>query len=423
MELAVLGCAVVHSDTRSRILYAVSDGLFASDEGKLVYAAVRAIDQRGYVVTAESVSVFLQAEQSVTTVDAGLWVASITTTAADPSTVDYLISALTTYRFRTMTAELAATLAADAGTAKVNEVMGKITAFQRAASGLDSNRAMTYDAAIRELAAMGKVKYFVAGLGVLDAAFQIDEGSVCYLGGKSGGGKTAFLLQMSYNVAQMGHKVGIIEIEMRRKPLASRLSGIVSGLNTRRVMHGELNDMEREHLIHRLSVAQSTIDNIRGIEPSSFHADMLKPTIERWRDEWGCELLMLDYAQILDSKGSSDNERVKYSSRAITAAAKDTGVAIVALSQVRKIDGDITQNDFRDSSQIGNDADTMAALNPVDGWVPGNEIRRIYFDLIKNRNGSFAKDILNYHLPTQTFTHSGEVARPAARVEPEQTPF
>lgn len=418
MELSAIG-AMLHPSTRSEAVFAAPETLFASDVTVAMIQAIKSLYGQGYTVTPEALSVALHIEHGYPTDTASSWVAAAVGGAASTDTLPFILKSLGVARVRQLTTDLASGLQKDSKTIRLEDVLGRVTEFQRLVAGMDHNKAETYEQAVRDLATMDKVKYFVPGMPPLDKVFQIDEGTVCYVGGRSAGGKTSFGLNMIKNIAQAGHRCGVIEIEMRRKPLAARLSGMMSRVDTRRAMKGETIPAEREQMLYSLEQNIETVKRIRGIEPSSFHADMIKPTIERWRDEWGCEIVLLDYVQLLLAKGSTETEIVKNASRAVTEAAKSTDIPIIGLSQARRSEGDVKMQDFKQSAQLEHDADTMVVLNPVEGYNPGDEDREIYCELVKSRNGMIGKDILNFHLPSQTFTHTGRIAssRPQAQAE------
>lgn len=395
--------------TRSEAVFSAPEALFGSGVGRSMLAGIKTLYGQGYTVSAEALSIALQVDHGYAKDVAEGWVGSAVTQAASPDTLPFILKSLGVSRVRSLTGELADGLDRSRKTISLDDVLGRISAFQREVASMEHNRAETYESAIRGLANMDKVKYFTPGMPPLDKVFQIDEGTVCYIGGRSASGKTAFGLQLIYNIALAGHKCGVIEIEMRRRPLAARLNGISSRVDTRKAMKGETAQVERDYMISCLDQNIETIRRIRGIEPSSFHADMIKPTIERWRDEWGCEIILLDYIQLLHAKGSDDTSIVKNASRAVTEAAKSTGIPIIGLSQARRSEGAVTMQDFKQSAQLEHDADTMVVLNAVDGYVAGDEERKVYCELVKSRNGMTAKDILIYHLPSQTFRHSGEI--------------
>ncbi|MFO0190316.1 MAG: DnaB-like helicase C-terminal domain-containing protein [Planctomycetia bacterium] len=419
IEISVIGSMLVDS-TRSEAVFSAPELLFASERGKTLFKGVNELYKSNYDLSPETLAVVLQSH-GLSADDASTLVGMAVSTAAKFDHLPFLIKSLSSNRVTSLRMDLSKALGEDTPM-RMSDVLAKVSEFQRNIALLDDHKATTYEGAMLELTKQQSVKHFVPGMGLLDNVLQIDEGTVCYIGGRSGGGKTAFALNMMYNIAKAGHSVGIIEVEMRRKPIAARLSGVMSRLNTRRVMKGEMNDMEREHLESAVHKHKQTLDRIRGIEPSAFHADMVKPTLERWRDEWGCEIVMIDYVQILQGKGSDRTKEVQYISRAITEAAKSTNIPIVALSQARRSEGNVTMSDFKESAQLEHDADTMVTLNQADGYVPGAEVKQVWCELVKNRNGLLSRDLLDYHLPTQTFSHTGRIKNDAPKQE-EQSPF
>ena len=410
VELSVLG-AMLCDSTRTEAVFSAPEGLFLSDPGKCLFRGIRSLYGQGFALTPEALAIQLEIDQGVSHEDATGWVAEAVVAKASPENFKFMLASLSSSRVTSMVESLAGDLTKNGKRMKLDEVLSKLTGFQRELGLLDLQRAETYEKAMRDLAKQGRVKYFVPGMGPLDKVLQIDEGTVCYVGGRSAGGKTSWMLNALLNMATAGHRVGIIEIEMRRNPLASRLSGMLANLDTRKIMKGEIEAMEREHLEHVVNVKQEIISRVKGIEPSSFHADMMKPTLERWRDEWGCEIVGLDYVQICTGKGADRTREVQYISRAITAAAKDTNIPVIGLSQARRSEGDVKMQDFKESAQLEHDSDVMVTLNAADGYMPGDKQRKIWCEIVKNRNNFTTKDLLLYDLPTQVFTHTGEFAK------------
>ncbi len=430
LELAAIG-SCLDPDTSSLAVFEAPSELFLSDEGKVLHEGVMALYQGGYAITPQSLEVYLYTEKGVDQGVAAGWVAEAMAQRSSKEDIPYLVNALRQVAIGTMTKELGEQLSSGS-VKRMDDVLGRISEFTHRIGALDNQGARTYKDTIIELSNLNRVKYFSPGLGPLDNVLQFDEGAVCTIGGRSAGGKTSFALNCAVNMARAGARVGIIEVEMRRAPLASRLSGILAGLNTRSVMKGEINETEREHLRYVAESNSSTLERIRGIEPSTFNIDMLKPTLERWMSEWGCEVLVFDYLQAAMSKYFGDDYRhVTYCSRMLTAAIKETGIASVVLSQARrgqKTDGkqsDVGQDDFKGSAQIEHDSDTMVALNRSNdhGWMPGDRVMPVWCEVVKNRNGFTTKDLLHLDLPTQVFSHSGEYAKATKQPEAPKQPF
>ena len=407
IEISVLG-ATLSDDTRSLAVYSAPEDLFTSEQGKLLFSAIKHIYTTGHAINAQSVETCLVVECGVEQADAVSFVRAMQEKAATKQNIEFLTKALVTARVRMLTKKFGEELSTEAETIRTEGILSKIDQMKRVVTSMSPDVARSYEQATRELMEQGPVKFFVPGMGPLDNALQIDQGTVCYVAGRSGGGKTAWGLNVIYNNAVAGHQCGIIEIEMRRKPIAARLSGIYSNLNTRKVMKGEMNATEKEHLAHSLEKHLAAIRRIRGIEPSVFHVSRLQPTLERWRDEWGCELVLLDYVQIMDAPGGTTTEQVKAASRGITSAAKETGVAIIGISQVKRADGDVEMHHFRDTTQLENDADTMVTLNNEGDFDPKATQIRVKCGVKKNRNNAKAEDVLIYHLTSQRFEHSME---------------
>lgn len=431
LELAAIG-SCLDPDTSSLAVFEAPSELFLSDEGKVLHQGVMALYRGGYAITPQSLEVYLYTEKGIDQSVANGWVVEALAQRSSKEDIPYLVNALRQVAINTMTKELGEQLSSGS-VKRIDDVLGRISEFTQRVSNIGNSRPHTYEGAMMELLEQGPVKYFTprikmtasAELSPLEGKWQLDEGDVCYLAGRSAAGKTAMMLNFLLNNAMAGHMVGLVEIEMRERPLASRLSSMLSGINSRSISTGSMSPLEREHMRYAMEKNKEAIGRIRGIEPSSFRAELIKPTLERWRDDWGCEMVGIDYVQIVEAKGSTATDQVKAASRAITEAAKSTGIAIIALSQARRTldKGDVGMSDFRDSSQLENDASTMVVLNAADGYEQGSRVKPVWCELVKSRNGFLTKDLLHYDLPTQVFSHSGEYAKATKQPEAPKQPF
>lgn len=430
IELSVLG-AMFDPSMAYDVFCTATEEHFGEKPHRQMYLAAMGLNKKGYPVTPEAVAVALQVDHEFEEDKAWEWVSTVTQKAPPESrNLRYILDGLGKARINALTADLGQALIRGSSE-PLERTLAKIAAFQRSLTSLDENRARTYEQAFRELAtATDRVPYLTPGMGLLDRAVKFYPGSVNFIGANSGGGKTSWLLNALWNMAAAGHHVGIISIEMTRPQIASRLSGLLSGLNTMRVKDHDLQEGERRIMMESVDHRQGTISRLHGIEPAQYAADLVKPTIDRWINEFDIKAVGVDYVQRMKADHKSirnETDRVSYVSSALTEAAKSTNIPIIALSQLRRREGEgAAMNDFKHSGQLEHDGQFMATIIPVDGQLPGSDTRRVWFKVVKQRDGVHIEDQLDYHLPTQVFRHNGVMNdgfAPPSEKKGKPTPF
>lgn len=408
IEMAALG-GILHPDTVHEVLSRVSPEHF-TDFRREVYEILTKMARTGYPITEQTVVIALQ-QREMTEEVAIEWVQAMRAKApANAHTAKFVVDSLGKARISRLTHELGQALH-KGSSQPTSAILAQISAFQRAVTQLDDSRPMSFEDTFRLLAtSRDQVRYLTPGMGPLDRAMKFFPGELTYIGADSGGGKSSWLVNALWNIAAVGHKVGMISVEMNRKQLAARFGGKLAGLDTLRVKEGTLSDVEREIMLKSVDRLKAVIDRVVSIEPYKFDADLVKPTLDRWRDEHGVEILGIDYVQRLKVNAPrvrSETDKVAYASEALAEAAKASGVPIVALSQLRRREGkEVEMNDFKHSAQLEHDAHVMASITPVHESDDGVD-RPVWFKILKQRDGPKIEDQLDYHLPTQVFTHNG----------------
>lgn len=184
------------------------------------------------------------------------------------------------------------------------------------------------------------------------------EGHLMILCGPTGGGKTTLAANMITNFAEKGLPCGIFSLEMSTRELVLRC-----GL--------------------------SMIDNVNGADPldkvaglpiwisdrPDRTAESVRAAIRLMVIRYGVKAVMVDYLQLLqtmDPKQQRERQVAEFS-RQLKIAAKESGVLVLALSQVNE------EGRLRESKAIEQDADGILHIVLVEG--------RHYLWLSKNRHG------------------------------------
>ena len=188
------------------------------------------------------------------------------------------------------------------------------------------------------------------------------RGLPTYIGGRTKMGKTAFMLAAAAKGAIAGIPQGIISVEMGSKQLAYRLASYFGGISLREALQGnpEYQDMFRWGLdeVSRLPI---------HVDDASRDIDMVTSSIRQMKRIHGCEVIWIDYIQLLTGYGRKQDERTRLDSiaDAVRQVAKEERVAIVALAQFNRVldtriengkKGVPNPSDFRGSDKFLQDA-------------------------------------------------------------------
>lgn len=211
-------------------------------------------------------------------------------------------------------------------------------------------------------------------------------------------GKTAFALNIAQNAAVRAHKtVAVFSLEMSKEQLVQRMLSAEANIDAHVLRTGQLTDDDWTKLtlaIAALSEAPLYIDDSAQVTIADMRSRLRRLQVER-----GVDLVVIDYLQLIHSRGRSDNRQQEISeiSRNLKALARELSVPIIALSQLsrsveQRQDKRPMLSDIRESGSIEQDADVVAFLYREDYYDPDSERKNIVEVIIgKQRNGPTGK--------------------------------
>jgi replicative DNA helicase len=232
------------------------------------------------------------------------------------------------------------------------------------------------------------------------------------IGGDSGSGKTALLVNMMLSIARQDTHVGVISIEMTTDELTYRAAAVEAGVDHSRIEDGVYNESERAAINNSMKKNADLYSRIHVIDPAFLGADELHGIYNELATKHGCEVIFIDYIQRIRSREKtvkSKMDEVSSASETITAVTKATGVATIALSVLARDQGTTRKglDHLKHSGQIGHDAHTVVIITPQqtdDIYAPE---KTIICEAVKNRKGRFFCEPLTLHGPTQRISHAG----------------
>lgn len=270
-------------------------------------------------------------------------------------------------------------------------------------------------------------------------------GQLVVLAARPAMGKTAMALNIGAHVAlprgdYAPGTVAIFSLEMSREALLTRVLCTKANVNQHRFRGGYLNREERGQLsaaLNELVQSKLFIDDTPDSNVMEIGAKC-----RRLQAEHGLDLVIVDYLQLLGSKGRVENrvQEISAFSRGLKMLAKDLNVPVLALSQLSRKPEERTGDhrpllsDLRESGSIEQDADIVCFIFREEVYKPDRKQLEGMAELIiaKQRNGptgriklAFLKNLAKFdNLAEDLQDESGAPSGPAeGGGEDEPPPF
>jgi len=212
--------------------------------------------------------------------------------------------------------------------------------------------------------------------------------------GRPGMGKTSFLLTVALNAARAGARIAIFTMEMGVEQIVQRIVAMESGIDVQALRLGRLSptdQMRFTEVIGRLSSLPIFIDDTPALSPLD-----IRTKARRLAHEFGLDMIMVDYMQLMNAGKGYENNRVQeisYISRSLKELARELNVPLISAAQLSRAveqrnDKRPVLSDLRESGSIEQDADIVMFLYRDEVYNEATEYPN-QADVIvaKHRNG------------------------------------
>tara|TARA_B100000131_G_scaffold94309_1_gene91272 strand:+ start:1739 stop:3103 length:1365 start_codon:yes stop_codon:yes gene_type:complete len=243
----------------------------------------------------------------------------------------------------------------------------------------------------------------------MTSGFQ--PGDLVILAARPSMGKTTLALNFAQHMAiQNKVPVAIFSCEMPSEQLAVRLLCSEAKIDSKRMRTSSLKDNEYRDLnlaFGKLSEAPIYIDDAPNLSPLE-----VKAKFRRLELKVKPEIVIIDYLQLL--RGSKKRSESRYHEvseivREIKAFAKESNVAVIALSQLsrdieKRQDKRPMLSDLRESGEIEQTADLIMFIHRNDEVDASNlEFSNVQLVIAKHRNGPTGNIDLGFRKQVSTF--------------------
>jgi replicative DNA helicase len=214
------------------------------------------------------------------------------------------------------------------------------------------------------------------------------------IAGRPGQGKSGFLLSVAKNAAlQHKKRVAIFSLEMSNEQVAQRLITQMTEIDTQDLRTGKLNADSWPKFTHAIEVLSDThiyLDDTPAITPLA-----LRTKCRRLHMEFGLDLILLDYIQLMSGDTRTDNrvQEVSYISRNLKVLARELKVPVLAAAQLsraveQRTDKKPVLSDLRESGSIEQDADIVMFIYRPDQYEKDTIMKdKAEIIISKHRNG------------------------------------
>lgn len=265
--------------------------------------------------------------------------------------------------------------------------------------------------------------YLTWGVPALDDRVFVEAGDFIVLGGYPSAGKTALALQMAVHIAR-DKTVGYFYYENNDKKLFDRLVSLQTKVSFGRIKRFDLNEADYSQIVKTQGLL--TAPKLEFIDASGMTtADLRATALSR---HYG--VVIVDYLQKLpatkERRNVSDFERVSQISSDLQNLGKQTGVTVLALSQLSRPEKGSKahpgMHSFRQSGQIEQDADVAFLLFREKEEDPGSTARILKIG--KNKEGEADLSLrMHFDGDTQTFSRIFPQPAPPEKKKSAQVDF
>jgi replicative DNA helicase len=199
---------------------------------------------------------------------------------------------------------------------------------------------------------------------------------------------------------------------MSKEQLMNRLLSMDSHVDAQKIRTGDLSDQEWGDIIESAGMigeSRLILDDTPAITVSE-----MRTRCRKYKMEFGLELVMVDYLQLMSGGGRrSDSRQQEISdiSRSLKSLARELQVPIIALSQLsRAVEGRPNKrpmlSDLRESGAIEQDADVVMFIYRDEYYNPDSEKKGVAEIIIaKQRNGPIGTVELGWQPQLTRFTN------------------
>ena len=210
----------------------------------------------------------------------------------------------------------------------------------------------------------------------------LQAGALIVLAARPGMGKTSLAMNLVEHASlRAGKTCAVFSLEMPRHEIVQRLICSYAKVSMQKALDGQLAKKDWQKLMLASDQQKKTkifIDDSSRVTPGE-----ILSKCRRLKASAGLDMIMIDYIQLMSSGDSktagAENRQQEVASitRELKIMAKELGVPVIALSQLRRIQSKEPQlSDLRESGAIEQDADIVMFISRPEAVATAEEIAK-----------------------------------------------
>jgi replicative DNA helicase len=409
VERTILGgCLLENEADTELVLSLLQDHHFHLDSHRRIFAQIRTLHMAQHPVNVLTVSEELSKSKQIEVVGGRAYVFSLTEglpRRMGESLRNYAERAKESWRLRELqrTGALMQAEAEDGSLAAASVLQAATERMEAIVDDADEEDARMSAHIVGFMDRMNERRSLTQSPGMSYGLAELDRHTDGMMGGEqtavgavSGVGKTAFMVQAILGTLASGHAVDAFLLEPTKDQVTARLISLLTGIRYEALIKPWKMRRE-EHEKSMIGASQLANMPLRMFARSTMTLDEVLGHARLGMRKHGTRLICLDYIQRLKIRQTEKDEQVRLRvGRASTALAdlvKGTQTHSLMLSQIttgRKSGAQSlpTMFDFRESSQIENDAHTIILLHREYDEAQGHYTNKGAIFVPKQRNGT-----------------------------------
>jgi replicative DNA helicase len=206
------------------------------------------------------------------------------------------------------------------------------------------------------------------------------------VGGVPSAGKTTLAMNIGLAVAQSGVTVSVCSLETSAEKLIHRFHCMAGRVDGGPFLRGEPTEGDFPKITAGINRVNAIADRLLIHDESM--SDTQLAAVCRRDYQRGARLFIVDYLQLIQSKGDGEFERVTKASKCIKSIAKELNCPVIVVSALSRQEKGKPRkpslNDLKQSGQIEYDADKVYLLH----CETNEDIRAVECDVAKNKDGA-----------------------------------
>lgn len=207
-------------------------------------------------------------------------------------------------------------------------------------------------------------KVYPTGFASLDTMMRgWRAGTLTYLGGRPGQGKTTFVLSIISNLVNAGIQCGIFTIEMSKEEIVQKMVGMEANVAQMKMENGTISPLEVQRVS---SVVASDFFKRLYISDGNPNITEIQAEAKRLVECYGVQVIVIDYFTLIEKQNPKASAHEEYTdvSRKLKLLARDLKVPVICVAQLNRQstmrEGDeLRLSDFRETGSVEQDADVV----------------------------------------------------------------